>query len=115
MIKPLPSIAVFDYTLERERKANEQQPTVFALRALTPIQMMEVSELQLTVGITAARKRTLAYGLRGWTNFRDEGDKEVPFERSLDDNLAHLSVEIVIELATEIIARSKVTEADRKN
>lgn len=109
----LDKIIDFDYVLESER--DKPNKTIFRLRPLTSIEMMEVTEIKATIGQTAARLRALFYGLRGWQDFLDGNGKPVEFSGLLDQNLSRLTVENIVELAAEIIVTSKVQEKDRKN
>lgn len=105
-------IAEYDYRLKGSE--DDAAAAVFRLKPLTAIQVMEATELALTLGRTASRRRTLYFGLRGWSRLTDK-DGEVPFAPEIDDNLARLTVEQIVELCTELMQKSKVTEAERKN
>ena len=102
------------YTLESDLK--EDNPAEFKLNALTGRMLGEVmeganfeSDNPFTArGVQAALK----YGVKGWKNILDQDENEVKF--SIAD-LNKLSWSVRIELASAVIDKSNLSDADAKN
>lgn len=112
MATALDRIAPADYQLQAEK--DKPEATTFVLRPLTPIEMMEVSELMMRAHWQGVR-RTMELGLIGWRDFKSKSGVDVEFTSSQTVNLSYLTIEKMSELSNEISKRSKVSEEDLKN
>ena len=113
-----------DNTLEEER--SNDAPTVFRLRPLTRRERDEVNDL---MGLHAGQNgypcgsfntKVLRGGLAGWRNLMDQKGAEVPYHterdgKVTDEALERLPAAVCVELANEILRRSTMSAADRKN
>ena len=101
------------YTPESEKE--EEQPARFRLQPLTPPQLEEVFEPDATGNIAIPLRnygRVLRYGLTDWEQVSDANGKPLkctPF------NHTRIPTSLRIDLAGEILARSQVSEEDKKN
>ena len=115
-IQIISNITPFDYTPTGDRESAD--PTVFKLLPLNGMQYMEVMN-ELTRDANGTMKlssrglqQALKYGLIDWKNLCDENGKNVKFNAF---NINKIPPFILTELAGEIIDRSEVGDAVRKN
>jgi hypothetical protein len=101
-----------------DSQKDEDKPAKFKLRPLVGETHMAVfaetdqdrnGELKLTgIGLKAA----IHEGVVGWENISDANGKPLKFTKF---NLRHLPMEILSDLAAEIVNRSSATEEEEKN
>lgn len=104
------------YTIESE--VEEDQPAKFKIKPLDGEQYMEIfaegemtrnGDLKLTgLGL----KMAVRHGVVGWENIFDESGKVLKFSTH---NLKKLPMEILSELASEVVNRSSPDEVESKN
>jgi len=114
----------WEYVLQEER--GTETPTRFVLRPLT---LRERNEAEDILGASMAVKgyaygsfntKVLRAGLAGWHDLKDGNGAEVRYGVDRDgkvreDLLERLPSAVCMELANEIMTRSTVSSADRKN
>jgi len=104
------------YVLESE--VNDELPAKFKIKPLDGEQYIEVfaegevtrlGDLKLNgLGL----KMALRYGLTGWENINDANNKPIKFSTH---NIRKLPMEVLSELASEVINRSTPSEDEIKN
>lgn len=103
------------YTPKSE--AGESEPSKFQLQPLTGMQKMEV----MCHGVATpdgmfrtdhdGQRLLLRYGVTGWVNVHDEEGNPLEFTRQ---ELEKLPMNILTELANEVLQRAVLQEVDRK-
>lgn len=103
------------YTPECERE--EEAPTKFKLRPLTPAEresVMDVMDAEGNLGIPPKNYgKVLRIGLLDWENFNDP-ETGKPMKAS-PVNHPRIPGDIRLELASEILIRSGLSEEEQKN
>lgn len=114
----------WSYTLAEERGV--EGATTFRLR---PLSLRERNEVEDLIGASANSRgypygtvntKVLRGGLAGWDGLRDAAGAEVRYAVDRDgkvreDLLERLPSAVCMELATEILTRTTMSAADRKN
>ena len=120
--------ATFEYTLEDDRKLNEDEQTVFVLRGLTVGEEAKVADSMIS-SIPGAEELSfrsgthqltvLRFGLRGWKNFAGPSGAAVQFDTTrsnprhvTDECLDRLLPRHRTELVNAILERGSVTEEE---
>lgn len=116
MLRVDTGIAEEDYVPDAFKKEGTENPPTFKLRPLMGPELVDIqAEFNEATQNFTGRGWNLAirYGLRGWRNVEDQNGNPVKFSR---DNLKFIPSNILIELASRIIATSKFSaEEDGKN
>jgi len=102
----LASITKSPYVLERERELTENEQTVYMLQPLDGLQYLDVS-----AGGFLNYRLALELGLQGWSNLKDENKQDVTF---VNGKSPDIKSEDLLELACEIIDRTKLRESQKK-
>lgn len=113
MIHALKKVAPTWYTPVAEE--DEESPTRFKLRPLTPPQLELCLVASPSGGFLFAPSKyseILRYGLVEWDGFTDEDDVSIECHSR---NHYRIPMDTRMELAGELLIMSQLTEADRKN
>lgn len=109
-------ITEHEYIIEDDRDSDN--PTKFRLQPMDGQQYMGVmaeanmdDDGMMSFSETTMKK-TLKYGLIGWSNFVDEDGKDVKFSRN---TVGRVPVTVLTELFSEIIRMSSVSDDETKN
>lgn len=119
------------FVLERERGLPPEQQTTFLLATLPNHLMLSLLQLMQHGQTKAWVELALTAGLRGWSNFLDEEDKETPFKRETARTVTLHGVDIrgpvakatldliptdlLLELAQAVMTSNQITGDDAKN
>ena len=112
----------WEYVIEADRREAPEKQTRFKLRALTPSQLAEVTDMGFEFQLEKETKErtyratpatqvltTLRHGLVGWSNFKDASGKAVEVPDAAEGRVALLSEDDRIEIAREIRFGGQVT------
>ena len=109
-------IAPFPFKLDKG--TDDAAAAEYTLKPLSGLEHMEVmayAEMNDQGNIVYTGKslrRAIAYGLKGWSNVFDSDGEELPFSQQNIDRLPPLDLH---QIGNEIINRSQLTGAERKN
>ena len=112
-IKALRGVSVEWYTPEDQR--DDDSPTKFLLKPLTPPELEQVMEAlpDGSIGIPISNySRVLKLGLKDWENFTDDEDKPI---KATFVNHYRIPQQYRIELGAQILALSHLSGEDAGN
>lgn len=123
-LDPRAGTGSFDYVLKRDRELPKEQQTTWHLRALTESEWARVLDLvyvgtgEEPAGVATVSIETLRRGLVGATNLLGPDGKPLPVAEMIaaggvtDEVLSRIPWSARLELATQIEAGTRVSEAD---
>lgn len=136
-IKALSVDKVKQYQSELDPEKGQEGATTFTIKALTARQAAKIRDKSTKIGTEGDTKEPFVtmemnkaniefvkYGVKGWTNLRDEEDKLVPCELVKDGDgvdclsdkcIDFLSPDLIQELANQISGFNSLSEGERKN
>lgn len=135
-LKALSIDKVKTYESKLDTEKGTENATVFQIKALSARQAAKIrdkstkfaadgqGETTVTMEMNTANVEFVRYGLKGWTNFKDEAGNLVEFKSTKDkdevecvheDCLNLLPSDLIQELSQEIQGFNNLSETERKN
>jgi len=119
---------LYDYVLECDREGEEEFRTTWKLKkcslesyyaaqdSIIEMVLTESGETIQRIKSGSRERDTLLAGVIGWTNFKDDEGREIPYvEKSKLNSLAYLEADDRRELANIILEGSFLTEEEKKS
>lgn len=113
MARALNKLAAFEFVPLEDRELAPEEQTRFTLRPLNGVQRLEAFEAVQGGNTWRAMTIAVRHGLRAWSNFKND-DGPVEFSDNMAENIAALSMGLIVELSKAINDASQLAEGEKK-